>query len=80
MAVVLSSYFKMFVFAMMVRLLILIFQVHLAYSCSYVFNLLVVNEWQVWEFSPLMAFIIDMLVLSSNTVALKGTAFSPHQW
>lgn len=42
MAVVLSSYFKMFVFAMM-----------------------------VWEFSPLMAFIIDMLVLSSNTVALK---------
>jgi len=42
MAVVLSSYFKMFVFAMM-----------------------------VWEFSPLMALIIDMLVLSSNTVALK---------
>jgi len=42
MALVLSSYFKMFVFAMM-----------------------------VWEFSPVMAFIIDMLVLSSNTVALK---------
>ncbi|KAH8968265.1 hypothetical protein BDL97_03G118800 [Sphagnum fallax] len=42
-ALVLSSYFKLFVFAMM-----------------------------VWEFSPLMAFIIDMLVLSSNTVAIKG--------
>ncbi|CAK9220828.1 unnamed protein product [Sphagnum troendelagicum] len=42
MALVLSSYFKLFVFAMM-----------------------------VWEFSPLMAFIIDMLVLSSNTVAIK---------
>ncbi|XP_024387572.1 protein ARV 2 isoform X2 [Physcomitrium patens] len=42
MAVALSSYFKMFVFAMM-----------------------------VWEYSPLMTLIIDMLVLSSNTVALK---------
>jgi hypothetical protein len=29
---------------------------------------------QVWEFSPLMAFIIDMLVLSSNTVAIKGAS------
>lgn len=28
----------------------------------------------MWEFSPVMAFIIDMLVLSSNTVALKGSA------
>jgi hypothetical protein len=45
MALVLSSYFKLFVFAMM-----------------------------VWEFSPLMAFIIDMLVLSSNTVAIKGAS------
>jgi hypothetical protein len=30
-----------------------------------------VERAQVWEFSPLMAFIIDMLVLSSNTVAIK---------
>jgi hypothetical protein len=36
-----------------------------------------VERAQVWEFSPLMAFIIDMLVLSSNTVAIKGASSLP---
>ncbi len=47
-------------------------------SCWYidcVLHLLWVERAQVWEFSPLMAFIIDMLVLSSNTVAIKGASF-----
>jgi hypothetical protein len=27
---------------------------------------------QVWEFSPFMMYIVEMFVLSSNTIALKG--------
>jgi len=100
MALVLSSYFKLFVFAMMVHdpsiLCAIKVKVSTTWciffvcllpkcvpfrasfnSCWYidcVFHLLWVERAQVWEFSPLMAFIIDMLVLSSNTVAIKGAS------
>ncbi|XVF30892.1 hypothetical protein REPUB_Repub16aG0097300 [Reevesia pubescens] len=34
----------------------------------------------VWEFPPSVVYIIDLFVLSSNTVALKGQIFNTSQF